>query len=660
MSDEKKRGQLPGEAPVDLSALDFGPSWAREASPGKPAEEKEATDARHRERRREGRRDERRQDREDSHREHRGRRDRERGPEKGRGHRDDRRGRHDDRRGRHDDRRGRGDDRRDDRREEVPPPEGVTAEIMPVEEGLDRLAKEILAGGRTYSVFDLARLVMGGRDRFNVVYRTDGASELYRCRKDGSVWLTQAEALRHFWRSSWRKEYYEEVVTDTKPPSGNFQAVARCGISGEYLGPPNYHAYQTALAQLHRERFSNMPLDLYKKKVRMEHGEEAVNAWLEKMSKRVSYRAVAAAAEEDAREAPDGSRSEAGEEERGAPEGVAEEEGEEGAADPVEMETTTSEPEAAPEMVDAAVEEGEEKAEAGDAKAPSEPLMVDRQEVERHFLDNGFSNAFQKCDWAAVAGNISGGLLSPGLLTLLRHTVSEERRYPGSLTPMLCRQLSGRHVAVFKWRRKLKAGPSRPHAVPSGMAMADRPGALLKWIIAKSGSSLEALWKEVLPGEAGEAEKRDWYRDLHWLINQGYVLLLSDSTLHLAKASSGGVQPARAPEGEGSASEAGGGKARQEGGGADGSPEARESGPESSGTADGAQGPVTETGEEPRVESGARKCSGLYAESGVTLRGVPKVSEGLDLRGLRPHPRFEEPPAEEAGEDAESERYSYW
>ena len=166
------------------------------------------------------------------------------------------------------------------------------------------------------------------------------------------------------------------------------------------------------------------------------------------------------------------------------------------------------------------------------------PCLEDPREVEKHFVQHHFEEAFQEADRAWVGGNIRGNLLSPGLLTLLRHTVAEERRYPGKLTPILCRQLSGRHVAVFKWKRKLKAGPSRPHPVPEEIAIADRPLALLNWATTHSGRKLDLLWKDVLLEGISDKDKADWYHDLHWLLNQGYVLLMADSTIHRAKKAS--------------------------------------------------------------------------------------------------------------------------
>ena len=120
-------------------------------------------------------------------------------------------------------------------------------------------------------------------------------------------------------------------------------------------------------------------------------------------------------------------------------------------------------------------------------------------------------------------------------MTLLKATVADERRYPSKLTPILCRQLSGRHLAVFKWKKKLKAGPARPHAVPDDIQLAERPQKMLAWITENSGKNLEEFWEVFLPENPDDEIKRTYYHDLHWLLNQGFVLLMADSTIHLAK-----------------------------------------------------------------------------------------------------------------------------
>ena len=544
MSEEAKPAESSKEPLLSLDSLDLGPAWARGEPERKAGGESEGK----RPKRKSGdRRTDRRGD-------GRGKGPQDRGQRSGR--RGDRRedaGRRDgrgegrqkfqrDRRGRRD------DDRRGHRaQEEIAPPEGFTAGVMPVEEGLDGLAKEIMAGGRTYSVFDLSKLVLGSRERFNVTFQS-GKEDcgLIRCKKDGSLWLTREEAIRHFWQAEWRRDFYQEVISDAEPPKGNFQAIGRCGISGELLGPPNYHGYQTAILQLHRERFGNMPLDAFKRKIKMEHGEEVVAAWMEKMAKRIAYRPTGGIAGEDGKASADQeqeeentSKSEVAQPAESITSLKEEESSPDGLLGPSEKEVSeTAKTAKTAETVETAeTAETTETAETALELPPEQkaPCLEDPKEVERHFVEHHFEQAFQETGRAWVGGNIKGNLLSPGLLTLLRHTVAEERRYPGKLTPILCRQLSGRHVAVFKWKRKLKAGPSRPHPVPEEIVIADRPLTLLNWVTTHSGRKLELLWKDVLPEGIDDNNKADWYHDLHWLLNQGYLLLMADSTIHRAK-----------------------------------------------------------------------------------------------------------------------------
>ena len=414
---------------------------------------------------------------------------------------------------------------------------------MPAEESLDLLARQVIDSGRTYSVFDLAKVLLQSRDRFRVIYESSGA-KFFRCREDQSLWLSRDEALRHLWKSDWLSKFYEEVKVEGDAPKGSFSAIARCGISGELLGPPNYHGYQEKLIALHRERFSNMSLDAYKAKVRTEHGEEAVEAWLETMKQVTKWKP------KSGEEAPV-EESAPVDEETPVAEASAPAEAPSGEAAEVVAEPAAEEP---------VVEEAAPEAEAVEAEAPAEDapepeaateeetapesddagLLDDARALERHFAERHFEKVFEETDRAWVIGDIKGNLLSPGLLTLLKRCVAEEKRYPANLMPLVCRQLSGRHVAVFKWNKKLKVGPSRPHAVSSGTSLAERPQAMIKYLEENSGAVLKEFWASVRPADVSDSAKHDWLQDFQWLLSQGHIILLSDTSVHLAKKTDGG------------------------------------------------------------------------------------------------------------------------
>ena len=168
--------------------------------------------------------------------------------------------------------------------------------IVPAAEAVHLVVREIHHLARVYSLYDVAQILLAGRERYHLCFElSNKAPSIFKSRKDGSLWLTKEEAIAHFWNSPAAGEMYESEEIETDPPAGNFQVVARCGMSGEWLGPPNFHAYQTTLRRIHREQFSHMAFEFYSSRVRTERGEEAVNAWLDTMRKRVRWRLKRAA-----------------------------------------------------------------------------------------------------------------------------------------------------------------------------------------------------------------------------------------------------------------------------------------------------------------------------------------------------------------------------
>jgi hypothetical protein len=83
--------------------------------------------------------------------------------------------------------------------------------------------------------------------------------------------------------------FYQAEKTPTEPPKGTYTFVAQCGMSGVILGPPNYHDYQNQLHKLHTERFSRMPFDAFKARVKIVREEAVVKKWIEDQSTKTDY-----------------------------------------------------------------------------------------------------------------------------------------------------------------------------------------------------------------------------------------------------------------------------------------------------------------------------------------------------------------------------------
>ena len=184
------------------------------------------------------------------------------------------------------DSRGRRNNRNDNRPTQPPPPEGIIATLQPGNSSVTQLVEQIRKTARAYSVFDIARLVLASRDRYSVGFKreNDNSPELFTCIPDQSAWLSYPEALSNLLSTTAFFDYYEEEKVQGEMPKGNYTSIAICGISGQLLGPPNHHSYQSNISKLHRQRFSNMPLGKYKNSIRVERDEETIERWKNEQS----------------------------------------------------------------------------------------------------------------------------------------------------------------------------------------------------------------------------------------------------------------------------------------------------------------------------------------------------------------------------------------
>ena len=187
----------------------------------------------------------------------------------------------------------RGPDRRD---QPAPPPVGLEVRIMPESDGLDNIARQIRVSGRAYPVFDIARLILKSPERFliefSVIRKGDTVEQpMFQCELDNSIWLSEAAAMSHLLNKHF-DTFYAIEKTPTDPPKGTYTFVAQCGMSGVILGPPNYHDYQKKLVNLHQERFSRMPFENFKSRVKIVRDEEVVKQWIDQQSFKTTYNAL--------------------------------------------------------------------------------------------------------------------------------------------------------------------------------------------------------------------------------------------------------------------------------------------------------------------------------------------------------------------------------
>ena len=189
----------------------------------------------------------------------------------------------------------RGGDRRDEPRERPAPlaplPE-LNVAFIPEERGVEQLSKQIKMTGRAYPLFQIALLILQKAERYSVQLTKkkagDTATQLFVCALDDSPWTSEDEAVAHVLKNHFGT-FYQAERTATEPPKGVYTFVAQCGLSGAILGPPNYHDYQNQLRKLHAEKFSRMPFDMFKARVKIVKDEAVVKKWIEEQSFKTEY-----------------------------------------------------------------------------------------------------------------------------------------------------------------------------------------------------------------------------------------------------------------------------------------------------------------------------------------------------------------------------------
>ncbi|MDB6055348.1 MAG: hypothetical protein JWN25_2871, partial [Verrucomicrobiales bacterium] len=176
-------------------------------------------------------------------------------------------------------------------------PLNVEVTIKPDEKGVDSLARQIKVTGRAYPLFDIAQMILQKPERQEVCIEVIKKGEnqpvksLYLCALDESLWLSEDDAVTYVLGKHFNTFYQSEKIP-TEPPKGVYTFVAQCGMSGAILGPPNYHDYQNQLRRLHADRFSRIPFDEFKSRVKIVKDEAVVKKWLEDQSFKTEYVAL--------------------------------------------------------------------------------------------------------------------------------------------------------------------------------------------------------------------------------------------------------------------------------------------------------------------------------------------------------------------------------
>jgi hypothetical protein len=170
----------------------------------------------------------------------------------------------------------------------------VEVTFLPERQHLGVIVRKIHTTCRSYPLSEMALLFLNNPDACLVKIENDPPAGgpptvFWQCKECRMVLLGEDERAAHAVGKHLENFFTVEDI-ETEAPTGSFICIARCRLSGELLGPPNHHSFTERIAELHTERFPNMPFEEYKRNIETIHDPALIEQWKEQSRKRRVYR----------------------------------------------------------------------------------------------------------------------------------------------------------------------------------------------------------------------------------------------------------------------------------------------------------------------------------------------------------------------------------
>jgi hypothetical protein len=191
----------------------------------------------------------------------------------------------------------------------------VEVNFYPQDEAFDALVARLRTNHRTYELFELVRLILAKPERMVVAVAalpetkgSENRNHLFYSVPDNLPFLDEEAAVEHV-MAHFMDRFFAVETIEVEPPKGNFVVIQRCGVTGELLGPPNYHRYAGFVQEHFSKCIHGMSFERFQSKIETVKDPEAVTAWIDKMKQGFRYAEILPeqkSAEESTAEVADG------------------------------------------------------------------------------------------------------------------------------------------------------------------------------------------------------------------------------------------------------------------------------------------------------------------------------------------------------------------
>jgi len=163
--------------------------------------------------------------------------------------------------------------------------------VLPEQKALGAIIRRVQTSHRAFPLRDIASLFLDNPNSCLVRIEPlkDQQVPLFQCKVCGFPALTEEEVRVHL-TTTHIHDFFEIEEVDCEPPTGVFNSIARCAMSGELLGPPNHHSFASKLQEVLRSKYPNMTEEAYRSRIEVVRDPEIIEQWRQQCTKKKVYR----------------------------------------------------------------------------------------------------------------------------------------------------------------------------------------------------------------------------------------------------------------------------------------------------------------------------------------------------------------------------------
>lgn len=180
--------------------------------------------------------------------------------------------------------------------EERPKPLAAEVKVLPETKALGTIIRKLQQDTHAYKLKDLAFFFLDNPSSVLLKIVSKDETKFHQCKACGFASTKPEDVVEHV-LGAHLGDYYEAKEIACEPPKGNFNCVAKCGLSGVLLGPPNVHEFNATVKEMIRTRYPNMSESDYRSRIVMVREPEAIEQWRQGAVKKTVYVAKGAGEE---------------------------------------------------------------------------------------------------------------------------------------------------------------------------------------------------------------------------------------------------------------------------------------------------------------------------------------------------------------------------